>query len=223
MKRAGVFLILFACLPFSASSAQDSEQLAVDWQEMSRLESDCNEIGAVGEQFDWMDTRNFRLIDYRRLFLQSQPPSPDELVGQWRGVNKGIVTLVGYRQFIKEVQPCGQILIGDNIEVEQVSENVLRCFGWQPKFDEAGQLLREGKFVVYPPGRRKLQLPSAFDHGAEINYRDGGNRRSDPVRLLVDRVVKLDNDHLLGRATARFGICQIPLAYFILERVSSGN
>ncbi len=171
---------------------------------------------------DIMDTRNNRLIDYRRMFKHGRTPTPAELQGMWRGVNKGIVTLVGYKQFVKEIQPCGSILIGDNIQVHQVSNDMLRCFGWQPKIQTDGQIERLGKFVVKPPksstrlGHRRL---SPFAHGAEISYRDGGNDPHDPVRLLVDRIVMIDDNHVLGRATAKFGLVQIPLAYFVLERI----
>jgi hypothetical protein len=225
MKRARAKWLVLACVSIcSPLAAQDIDQPVDHAQNVSQFDLECvNPDGTACPRFDWMDTRNFRLIDYRRLFVQCEPPTPNELVGKWRGVNKGIVTLVGYRQFIKEVQPSEQVLIGDNIQVEQVSHELLRCCGWQPRFDESGELQRKGKFIIYPPGRRVLQIPTAFDHGAEINYRNGGNRKSDPVRLLVDRVVKIDDNHLLGRAIAKFGLIHVPLAYFVLERVPDDN
>lgn len=164
---------------------------------------------------DIMDTSNKRLLDYRRMFRDGRTPQPQELSGNWRGVNKGIVEVVGYRQFIKEITPTQAGLYGDNIQVEQVPARAVRANGWQPQFDSTtGQFSRKGKFAVQAP--RGI---GAFKHGAVFSYRKGGNRRSDPANLLVDKVVVLDNNHLLGRATANFGPIKIPLSYFVLERV----
>ncbi len=168
---------------------------------------------------DIMNTGNYRLLDYRRMFKTGRTPTPAELAGHWRGVNKGIVTLVGYRQFIKEFTPCGDVVIGDNLQVHQVSDEMLNCIGWQPKILPNGSIERRGKFVVkYESGRRRL-IGRAFAHGATLSYRDGANRRRDPARFLVDKVVIIDEDHLLGRAVAKFGPLEIPLAFFVLERI----
>lgn len=168
------------------------------------------------QMIDLMDTRNFRLIDYRRMFMQGQTPSSEDLVGNWRGVNKGIVALVGYKQFVKEITPVNCELKGDNIMVHQVSNDLLRCCGWQAKPDPGSWdgLERRGKFAIQSAGGI-----GAFKHGVVFNYRDGDNRRGDPIRLIVDRVVKIDDNHLLGRAVARIGPFRIPLAYFMLERI----
>ena len=173
----------------------------------------CGEPGAlVG--VDLMDTRNFTLLDYRRMFMNGATPCAHELQGHWRGVNKGIATWIGYRQFIKEIQPCGEVYFGDNIQVHQVSNQCLRCMGWQPKVECDGSLERKGKFAVQPADCR-----GPFGHGIIFSYRDGGNPKRDPSRLLVDKVVKIDDNHLLGRAVAKVGLMRIPLAYFMLERV----
>ncbi len=165
---------------------------------------------------DLMDTSGVRLIEYRRLFRQGQTPTAADLVGNWRGVNRGIVELVGYKQFIKEIKPedCG--LSGDNIMVEQVSNELLRSIGWQVKADAASAdgLKRKGKFAI-----RDARGIGPFKHGVIFDYRKGNNQKMDPVRLIVDRVVKIDDNHLLGRATANFGPLKIPLAYFVLERI----
>ena len=165
---------------------------------------------------DIMDTRNFTLFDYRKMFTECRAPQPDELVGRWRGVNKGIVELAGYRQFIKEVTPTPCDLRGDNIIVEQVSNDLLRSIGWAPVagMPEEGYVSRVGAFQVQQP-----HGVGKFKHGAVFNYRAGENKATDPVRLLVDRVVVLDRNHLLGRVTANFGPVRIPLSYFTLERV----
>ena len=165
---------------------------------------------------DLLDTRNYSLLDYRRLFQTGRTPEAHEMVGYWRGVNKGIVELVGYRQFIKEILPDNNgVIRGDNIKVGQINQDMLRCLGWQPVPDpQTGEFARQGKFAIQPP--RGI---GAFKHGATFNYRDGGNGRTDPANLLVDKVVMLDANHMLGRATANFGPLQIPLAYFVLERI----
>lgn len=166
-------------------------------------------------QVDLMDTRNFRLIDYRRMFMNGRTPDPAELVGHWRGVNKGIVELVGYKQFIKEITPNGLCLSGDNIQVGQVNNSLLRSMGWQPKVDwNTGQLERNGRFAIKGPNGR-----GKFGHGAVFSYREGGNRLTDPANLLVDKVVMIGPNHVLGRVTANFGPVHIPLAYFVLERM----
>lgn len=168
---------------------------------------------------DIMDTRNFSLVDYRKMFREGRTPTPNELMGQWRGVNKGIVNLVGYNQFIKEIapSPCDfRDIRGDNILVEQVSNDLLRSMGWAPVagMPEEGYVSRQGFFQIRPPTGL-----GTFGHGAVFSYRHGENKRTDPVRLLVDKVVVLDRNHLLGRVTANFGLLRIPLSYFTLERV----
>ena len=164
---------------------------------------------------DIMDVRNYRLIDYRRMFMQGRAPSPVELAGSWRGVNKGLVRLIGYKQFIKEIEPRGCVTFGDNIEVHQVSDDILRCCGWEPKIDRRrGTLRRNGKYKVERPDHR-----GRFGHGVIFNYRKGGNRKLDPRRMIVDKVVIIDHCHLLGRATVGFGKLRVPVGYFVLERV----
>lgn len=165
---------------------------------------------------DIMDTRNFTLTDYRQMFKEARTPAPQELIGRWRGVNKGIVQLAGYNQFIKEIAPTPCDIRGDNIRVEQVSNDVLRSLGWAPVagMPEEGYVSRQGYFQVQKP-----RGVGTFKHGAIFSYRHGQNARKDPVRLLVDKVVVLDRNHLLGRVTANFGLVRIPLAYFTLERI----
>jgi hypothetical protein len=151
---------------------------------------------------DLMDVRNFTLLDYRRMFKRGRTPTPAELQGRWRGVNKGLVRLVGMKQFIKEIQPCGSILLGDNVLVHQVSDDLLRCCGWQPK--EATRKKKfsvNDRFVVRPPNGR-----GPFGKGVIFSYGAAAKRRLDPSRLVVDKVVVVDCNHLLGRATVRVGL-----------------
>lgn len=149
------------------------------------------------------------------MFMHGRAPQPHELAGAWRGVNKGLVRLIGYKQFIKEIEPQGCVTFGDNIEVHQVSDDILRCCGWEPKIDRrTGLLRRNGKYKVERPDYR-----GRFGHGVIFNYRKGGNRKLDPRRMIVDKVVMIDDCHLLGRATVGFGKLRVPVGYFVLERV----
>lgn len=165
---------------------------------------------------DVMNTNNFTLFDYRKMFAEGRTPAPHELLGRWRGVNKGIVELAGYRQFIKEIvaTPCN--IAGDNILVHQVSNDMLRSIGWAPRagMPEEGYVSRVAPFDIEAP-----QGIGQFSHGAIFRYRDGGGELKQPVQILVDKVVVLDRNHLLGHVTAKFGLVQIPLAYFTLERI----
>ena len=164
---------------------------------------------------DLMETNQHTLFQYRRLYRGGTTPQPHELVGQWNGVNKGIVQIAGYGQFIKDIQvsPNGQIF-GDNIQVSQVKPGQVRFDGWQPNFDHrTSDYERIGKFQVQTASGRGF-----FGHGATLSYADGGNPKGDPSRLLLDQVVRIDGNHMLGRAVAKFGPIRIPLAYFVLER-----
>ena len=164
---------------------------------------------------DIMDTTNNNLWHYRRLYRTGTTPQPQELAGQWNGVNKGIVEVVGYRQFVKsiDVGSNGQVY-GDNIQVQQVQSSELRTNGWQTKFDYRNNLLeRRGGYAVQAPTYRGY-----FGQGAVFSYANGNNPPKDPARLLEDQVVRIGDNHMLGRAVAKFGPIRIPLSYFILER-----
>ena len=166
-------------------------------------------------QSDVMATDQHTLLQYRRMYRNGTTPNAHELIGQWNGVNKGIVQVAGYGQFIKDIQVVnnGQIY-GDNIQVSQVNPGLVRFNGWQPRYDLATKdYERRGKFHVQTPTGRGF-----FGRGSTFSYRDGGNAPNDPARLLLDQVVRIDEHHMLGRAVAKFGPFEIPLAYFVLER-----
>ena len=164
---------------------------------------------------DIMAIDQHTLFQYRRVYRNGSTPQPHELLGQWNGVNKGIVEIAGYRQFVKDIQIGGNGQFrGDNIQVGQVKLDQLRLDGWQRKFDyQASDYLRRGSFAVQAPSGR-----GAFGHGVTFSYADGNNPHNDPARLLVDEVVKVDGNHMIGRAVAKFGPIKIPLAYFVLEK-----
>ena len=167
---------------------------------------------------DIANTSQFSVWDYRRMFRDGVTPLPQDLAGQWQGVNKGIVEIAGYKQFVKDIRPSiGGQLHGDNIMVQQVDPTSVRRTGWHPDFDRRGNLQRQGKFAVQAPSGRGF-----FGQAARLSYADGDNPASDPSRLLIDHVVRINEHQLLGRAAAKFGPVQIPLSYFVLERVPGG-
>jgi len=162
-----------------------------------------------------MDVDRHSLRYYRNLMRCGQTPKPEEMVGMWRGVNKGVATVAIDRQFIKEFYYVNGCLYGDNISVCQVQACALPHAGWQPRIDPCtGEIQRQGRFAVECP-----QGCGPFRHGMVLNYAAGGNGRN-PSRRVWDQVVKLDDNHLLGRATIRVGFVKIPVAFFVLERIS---
>ena len=170
-------------------------------------------------QDDIMDTTGHGLLYYRRKMLQGTTPTPQELNGQWLGVNRGIVEVAGYKQFVKDIRPQNGRWQGDNIQVKQVTPHQVRYSGWSPVIKSSTMgynptVERRGQFAVQPPNYR-----GPFGRGSVFSYRDGGNPKNDPARLLQDRVMKIDDNHMIGRATANFGPIRIPLSYFVLERV----
>ena len=136
-----------------------------------------------------MATNQHTLLQYRRMYRNGTTPNPHELVGQWNGVNKGIVQIAGYGQFVKDIQVVGNGQIyGDNIQVSQVKPGQVRLDGWQPKFDHrTSDYERRGRFHVQPANGRGF-----FGHGTTLSYADGGNPQGDPARLLLDQVVRID-------------------------------
>ncbi len=161
-----------------------------------------------------MYVRNHGLHYYRRLMRCHRAPHPHELLGTWRGVNKGPATVAIDRQFIKQFYLVNGCVYGDNIMVHQVSDHQLACCGWKPIVAPCtGEVKRQGRFAVEPP-----QGHGRFSHGLVLNYRAGNNR--DATRAIWDQVVKLDDNHMLGRATVRMGRhARLPVAFFVLERI----
>ena len=158
--------------------------------------------------------------EWRELLRCGEAPTQEEMHGYWRGINSGrIPQRFGFSQFIKELDFIGPAPKGRNILVEQQPEPMLRSYGWQPKIDpETGEIERNGSFVFLPPDHR-----GRYGHGARTSYREGDNPRLAPNRFLVNRIVKLDDDHLLGQATVKVGRVQIPVGYFFLERIPAGE
>ena len=211
MKPANSNLLICICLLHLILSTASAQVFS---QEFGPVTSIACPRPLDPRPLDPMNTRQHRLRDYRRMFIHGTSPSANDLIGTWRGVNKGIVNLVGFKQFVKEIRPSGIGIAGENIRVHQVRQNRIRCIGWQPKLDRCGNLQRHDRFLILPPcGSNR------FARGVIFSYRLGGNHRFALSRLLVDRVVKIDDQHLLGRAVIRTLFGPIPVAYFVLERV----
>lgn len=156
-----------------------------------------------------LETEKYSLLEYRRMMIKHSAPHPSELQGTWQGTNKGIATLAIDKRFVKDFRAQNGQVYGDNVKVQQGQRD-----GWAPIQDQqTGAIDRGGKFLVQSP-----HGIGAFRHGAVLNYNQGGNRRLDPANLISDRVVKLDDNHMLGRAVAKFGPFEIPLSYFVLQR-----
>lgn len=135
------------------------------------------------------------------------PPTLDEMNGTWRGLNRGMgPAILGFSQFAKHMctgHGCGY---GDNITIKQVGPR-----GWCSEQNwrairKDGKLDRKGNYVI------------EFDCGAKLNYGAAENPRCDPSRFLVDKIVKLDDRLLLGKAVYKVGLAKMTVAYFVLER-----
>ena len=127
--------------------------------------------------------------------------------------------MAGYKQFIKDIKPQNGRWQGDNIQVKQVKPDQVRYLGWDPVVKQSNMgynptYERRGQFALQASSNR-----GPFGRGVIFSYRNGGNAKNDPANLLEDRVVKIDDNHMIGRATANFGPLRIPLSYFVLERV----
>jgi hypothetical protein len=151
----------------------------------------------------------------REIMRTFPPPTREELHGRWRGLNKGVgPAILGLSQFSKEfctLCPCPH---GDNITIHQREpECWCSASAWCPVC-ECGTLDRHGNFKVNcPDGRRP------FPCALELNYTQAPNPAGSPERLIVDKLVKLDDDHLLGFSTFQVGKLRFPGYYFVLERV----
>jgi hypothetical protein len=162
-----------------------------------------------------MHVGNYGLLQYRRMMKFNRAPHPHELLGSWRGINKGVATVAIDQQFIKRFYLHHGQVYGDNVTVHQVPHHQLATRGWCPVLDSrTGQPFTQGRFRVECP-----QGIGHFRHGLVLNYRAGGNPHRDPSRVIWDQLVKLDDNHMLGRATVRAGLAKIPVAFFVLERI----
>jgi hypothetical protein len=152
-----------------------------------------------------------------RMMACKPSPRPEDLVGEWRGVNKGLgAAAAGLHQDVKVFHRCGQRVEGYNILVEQVKVEELEDCGWQPKRNAFGETLP-------PMGHFRVGCdPSPKRHQARnhivLDYSQSGNLPWDPTRHLWDELVEAEPNLLLGRAYMSVGSLRVPIAYFALEK-----
>ena len=173
----------------------------------------------VVEPRESAQSRAFRIaaLSNRELYrLMETRPAPDlaTISGKWNGINKGVGSaMFGLMQDVKVLEGEGCVT-GYNILVKQVSIKALPCRGWQPERDpKTCKPKTMGNFVAVAP-----TCCGELGHTVKLDYTIAENPWYDPSRFLIDQLVAIDHDLLLGRATAKIGSMQIPVAYFVLSR-----
>ena len=84
--------------------------------------------------------------------------------------------------------------------------------------------LRRGERITYGfyrvHGPQGYRLPPGHDRGLVIDYAQGGNRRLDPLRRVIDPLVALEpgGDLLLGYSLVRAGVSLPTPTWFALRR-----
>ena len=150
--------------------------------------------------------------------MASQPaPSVDMLHGRWHGINKGVgPAIIGLTQDIKVFVISGECGKGHNVAVQQVALQDLDCRGFQPKKNPlTGCEKTMGNFVIVPPCTSCQPL--------KLDYTQADNKIFDPSRHLVDEIVMIDNDLLLGKAYTKIGEHLMPVAFFVLMRGTAAS
>lgn len=156
-------------------------------------------------------------LSRRELYrLMQTHPAPDlaSIAGKWHGINKGFGPAVaGLMQDVKVLEGH-HCVHGHNVLVKQVAISDLKCRGWRPELDPTTcQPKTMGNFVALPPDCR-----GELGHVAKFDYTQASNPWYDPSRFLIDDIVQIDDNLLLGRATAKVGWMTMPVAYFVLTR-----
>jgi hypothetical protein len=154
--------------------------------------------------------------ELHQLMATKPSPAPCDLVGKWYGVNKGYgAAIAGIHQDVKVFRECEHGVSGYNILVEQVAVEELACKGWRPKLErKTCQPKTMGNFVVDCQPKEGCPCQQAL----VLDYSQADNPVFDPSRFLVDELVVIEPDLLLGRARFRMGWIDMPVAYFVLTR-----
>ncbi len=147
----------------------------------------------------------------RELMNTCAAPDRSLLIGAWKGINKGLgPAIANLTQDTKVFESSGDCIHGYNISVVQVPIDRLECDGWRPKFDaKSGEVETIGNFIVQVNQR---------SGSVELDYSIADNVWNDPSKVLIDELVMIDENLLLGRANAKIGLLKIPIAYFVLYR-----
>lgn len=145
-----------------------------------------------------------------RLIQDANGPSPEEIDGAWLGINKGCgAAMAGWMQDIKVFKTVDGQRRGYNIAVHQVPIGRLECSGWRPKTKLlSNQPKTLGNFCVIEP---KCDCQPLV-----LDYTLAGNPVYDPSHVLVDDLVVIQEDLILGKASAMVAGKKIGVAYFVL-------
>lgn len=151
--------------------------------------------------------------ELKQLMEQCPPIAPAELHGAWRGLSQGaMVAMSGNTQFIKSFCTSCNCPHGDNVKIEQQPpECWFSADAWQL---QSGKLQRHGNY--------RVNLPNGLTpvpHATELNYLQAKNPKGYRGKRIVDKLVKLDDDLVLGLACIQFGSKRIPMSYFVMERI----
>lgn len=143
-------------------------------------------------------------------------PTLAELNGTWKGLNRGIgPAMLGFSQFAKQMSTGHDGGRGDNIAIHQLCPDEWEGpLSWRTITTEQLTLDRRGNYIVRAPHGRGPHRQAAV-----LDYGEAANPIGDPSRLLIDKVVKLNDRFLLGRAMLQLGPAKITVSYFVLERV----
>lgn len=144
-------------------------------------------------------------------------PSIDMLEGRWHGINKGVgAAAIGLTQDIKVFSVNGPCPKGHNVAVHQVALDELDCRGFQPKISPLTCCEKTmGNFVIV--------APCATCEPLKLDYTQAENSPTDPSRWLVDELVMIDHDMLLGKAYVQVGRSRMPVAFFVLVRAGASG
>jgi hypothetical protein len=169
---------------------------------------------------------NHSYDELNRCVEQGVGPSMDEMSGPWLGINKGVAaTTVGWMQDVKVFGYPNETgrQCGFNVAVHQVPiDDLCRC-GWRYQRDgQTNKPITLGNFVVDTTSCQSQCRPVSEIRGhnrpLRLDYRVAENKCLDPSRVLIDDLVRVDHDIVLGRASVCVRDRLVPIAFFTLFR-----
>jgi hypothetical protein len=212
---------MLLCL-LGSLGCQSTHQQRLDHAQARMSFVSWNLRAAIGTPQEACSCRAFELasLSSRELgeLMKTQPaPDLNTISGSWYGINKGLgPALAGITQDIKVFNACGECVQGHNIVVHQVPISELGCRGWRPELDPTTcQPKRVGNFVAVGP--------QCYGDPVQLDYTIAENPWYDPSKILIDELVVIDSDLMLGRADAKIGNSRIPIAYFVLFRPNGAH
>lgn len=150
----------------------------------------------------------------RKWMATCAPPTIAEMQGRWRVLNRGLAAAAtGHSRAVKEIWADSCSGFGDNIMIEEMAPDDWMST-WTFETDHSGSLERRGNFALTPADGE-----SPGPQAAVIDYRKAKNPRLDPNRIVIDKIVKLNDRYMLGLAIAVVGPAKFKIGYFVLERI----